>query len=158
MATLTILRGMATLTKLRGMATLTILQGTRGNGKTTLIRAIAEAHPQAVGVYAEKCFDTQGGVDGYDAVLLPGRRRLPLCRRAQGGGFTARHGGFWFDESVFGQVEAWVRANLRPGSLVLIDEVGHLELRHHRGHFPLLEYVASQPVGDIIITLRGKNM
>lgn len=136
------------------MTNITIITGDRNAGKTSLLKEVIRLMPDAIGVVSEKCKGEDLSVLGYDAVLVPTGERLPLCRRSSDESFTKRHGGFWFDMSVFNRVNEYILIHFEGHRPIIIDEIGSLEMKHHLGYYPTLISLIQKPELTLIITMR----
>ena len=109
-----------------------IVTGAQGEGKSSLIAALAEALRGAglipVGFHAPG-FWAEGRRSGFDLIDLGGGERLPLCR-TDGPQEWPSQGPFRFSPEglAFGR-RALSEALRRGPDLVIVDEVGPLELR-----------------------------
>lgn len=137
------------------MKRLTIITGRRNSGKTTLLKEVIKRIPNVLGVIAEKCLSAEGEIIGYDAVVFPVGKRMPLCRLYFSLSFTERQGKFWFDNSVFNYVNNYIITNYKNGVPVIIDEIGLLEINRQRGYYPALMALFQYTNLNLIITLRS---
>ncbi len=116
-----------------------VVTGPSGAGKSTLCRRVAQAAVArgraAAGVStAPRTPDTRR--TGLDVVNVATGERLPLAEweRPTGGPST---GGWHFHQSGLDAGLAWCTA-VPPGALLLVDELGPLELRQGLGWAPLV--------------------
>ena len=129
-----------------------ILTGDIRTGKTTWLEArVRELEAAGVpvrGVLAPGVWRGDEKV-GIENVLLPSRERVPLARPAEDGCSTGL--GWDFDEAALARVNAHLiglaaagEKDARPGLLV-IDEIGPLELRRGGGLTAALELLDAGP-------------
>jgi len=125
-----------------------LLTGQKGEGKTTLCAELAELvrsrGGRVAGILSPGFWD-DGVRSGYQIEDLLTGRRLWLARRAQTPGHLAQ-GPYWFDPVAlqFGRQALADGAAARP-DLMVVDEVGPLELRGE-GWAPALDLLqARQP-------------
>jgi nucleoside-triphosphatase THEP1 len=129
-----------------------VLTGPVHCGKTTFLdQASARWATRGVGCsgfLSPVMIDTNGET-GYDLLELPGRRRRPYLRR-QGPQGAERTGPFVFVPATL----EWARAILRrPDTLLVVDEVGPLELRGG-GLWPDLRDAVRRPEGTALLVVR----
>ncbi len=126
------------------------LVGPVGGGKTTALRRVAERFSgEAGGVLSVRVEGPEGQVVGYDLVPVPGDQRWPYARTTGPG---IRVGRFWIREEVIQEVQGMLDRQ-RP-RLWLLDEVGILELRRHRGWWPWLVPRLQDPRVPVVLTVR----
>ena len=125
-----------------------ILTGEKGEGKTTLCSELAELvrarGGRVAGVLSPGFWD-DGVRSGYQVEdLLTGRRKW-LARRSEGPS-DIRQGPYCFDEAAlrFGRQALAAAAEAEP-DLVIVDEVGPLELRGEGWGSELDRFQAQQP-------------
>lgn len=131
-----------------------ILTGERGVGKTTLCIELAKAHPEFSGIVSPAIFDSTGRKVGFSCQCLQsgeqwdlGRSDAPLEGPSYGTYTFSAHG-------IARGIEC-VRAALgRPGPIVILDEIGPLEMELGAGFFPLLPLLAS--AGDLLLVTRPR--
>jgi nucleoside-triphosphatase THEP1 len=109
-----------------------IITGAQGEGKSTLVGTLARAAREAglsLGGLQAPGFWEMGRRSGFDAVDLGGGERRPLCR-TEGPGDWPSQGPFRFSPEglAFGR-QALDAALRRDPDVVIVDEVGPLELR-----------------------------
>ncbi|MDR3136852.1 MAG: nucleoside-triphosphatase [Coriobacteriales bacterium] len=113
---------------------LTILSGASGTGKTSkLLQLVDVAQSQGIQVVGVLCPAVFTGAQksGIDALLLPSGHRRPLARRRDTAG-EGEHGLCWdFEQQTMAVVNRHLHAS--RGDLLLIDEVGPLELLYAEG-------------------------
>lgn len=112
-----------------------ILTGERGAGKTSLCRLLAaqarENGWDAAGVISPAIFDN-GQKTGILAVDLRGGESRPLACAIAGGRFALPLGKWYFDRTSLEWGEQ-VIANSPPCDLLIVDELGPLELLQQDG-------------------------
>jgi len=124
------------------MSRLTLLSGVPGSGKTTfLLEQLFVAQLSPVGVICPARFE-EGQKTGIVAWLLPGSERLLLARPRDSLDSVPSDdvGLYWvFDNEVMERINQHLRSlealpTPEVGSpLLIIDEIGPLELVHNRG-------------------------
>ncbi len=131
---------------------ITLLTGEIGCGKTTLCQRLAEAGcAQGLRVAGIITLPGAGGKDELWALDLAGGERRFLARRTfhQDG----RLGRYCFDADTFAWAAAAVRRTLARAELLIIDEIGPLELRQSQGFAPLLDDLARASC-PVVLTVR----
>jgi nucleoside-triphosphatase len=105
-----------------------LLMGRPGIGKTTVIRAVAEALGEGAGGFYTEEIRGPGGRKGFRLVTLEGQDGIMAHVTLKGGG-RPRVGRYGVDVRVIEQVgvEALQRA-MREGRIVVVDEIGKMEL------------------------------
>jgi nucleoside-triphosphatase THEP1 len=137
--------------------TLTILTGPSGLGKTTLCREVAEAARSAghdvAGLVCPASF-TQSrkvGISAHDLRTRETRELAWLPDPARPGGLT--HGQWTFDESVLAWGnELFQRAT--PCELLIVDELGRLELLEQRGWTSGVSALSSRDYERALVVVR----
>ncbi len=120
-----------------------IVSGERGAGKTTLCARPVERARRAgwrVGGILCPARYAAGRKVEIDLVTLPDGQRYPLAQ-VVGPGEGATVGRYRFDEGLFSLAERAV-AQAVPCDLLLVDELGPLELEEGRGWARAIEVVA----------------
>ena len=111
---------------------LTIVSGTRGQGKTTLVRQyaadVAAAGRSVGGVVSPAIFE-HGERVGYDLLDLRSGSQGPLARVVTLPSETPTIGTFRFDEAALAAGNAAIVSAVQDGlDVIAIDELGPLEL------------------------------
>lgn len=130
-----------------------VLTGPSGSGKSTLCGRLADdlrAAGRPCGGVITARRDAQDG-RGLDVIDIRSRTRLPLAEfdRLTGGPVTGR---WHFHAEAFATGVAWC-LNAPPEALLLVDEIGPLELQQQLGWYPLLAHLAACP-GPVLATVR----
>ncbi len=131
-----------------------VLSGPVHGGKTTFLeRAAARwtARGLACGGFLSVAATDANGAKGYDLLELKTGRRHPYLRR-DGGPDAERTGPFFFVPETLGLARTIIR-EAGPGELLIIDEVGPLELRGG-GLWPALRETMSRPGRKILLVAR----
>ena len=132
----------------------TLLIGDIGSGKTTLCLRLARA-AQAQGLRVAGILTLPGpsGKEELWALDLESGERRPLAGRALRPG-TERRGRYHFDEATFDWAMQAVRRGLaQRAALLIVDEIGPLELEQSLGFAPLLAELAQAP-GLVVLSVR----
>jgi len=131
-----------------------ILTGDVGSGKTTLLagllKSLSPTSPAPDGFLGVRVFE-ENQMLGYDLLPLRDGRRLPFLRRAEGAGSAAVGPWRLFDLSLAAAAEI-IRTS-RPNALLVVDELGPLELEGG-GHWPALAAVLDQPGRRFLFVIR----
>ena len=132
-----------------------ILTGPRGSGKTSACRALVEQvrarGGRASGVLCPARF-AGGAKTGIDVLDLgSGRRRRLAVRRRDQGGVT---GAWSFDRQAFRWANEALRATPHEGDLLVIDELGPLELVHEEGFTAAAGVIAGGSHALTVIVVR----
>lgn len=136
-----------------------LLSAERGTGKSTaclrLLDLAQAAGLTAGGIVAPAVYDADGVKIGIDVVDVAGseRRALAVVERDAA---RATVGQYRFDP----QAEAWALGVLlqsldRPLDLVIVDEIGPLELVQGRGYAPVLERLMTARCHGAIVLVRA---
>lgn len=133
---------------------LVAVAGSSGAGKSTLCRrVIAAAQAQGVGVGGFVTERRTAGrpQSGLDVVNACTGERLPLAEwdTPTGGPSTGR---WHFHQAAFDAGLAWCRA-VEPGALLIVDELGPLELVQGLGWAPLVPALIAH-AGPILAAVR----
>lgn len=134
-----------------------ILSGGQGSGKTTtleqVVRRLRAANRPPCGFLSPVVRNGDDRI-GYDLRLLSNGTSTPLARREADGG-TAQAGPFTFFEDAIRSGRAELgRAQPRPGSLVIVDEVGPLEMQG-QGWTPALLPLILARTAPLIMVVRS---
>ena len=131
-----------------------ILTGRVGSGKTAFLTGLLKLLPArslfADGFVGERLFENDRLL-GYDLVAVRDGRRIPFLRRAEGAG-TAAVGPWRLVDSSLAAAAEIIRTS-RPNALLVVDELGPLELEG-RGHWPALAAVLDQPGRRFLFVIR----
>ena len=130
------------------MPMITLVTGEIDAGKTSYLRERA-SQTGAAAWLSVKSFP------GYDLVMLPAGRRIPLARPTGSdvprGWFPFRR--FFFNPAAFAAAEScWAALDGPPPRELILDEVGPLELEG-RGFAPLLRIFLAAGV-DLAVSVR----
>lgn len=137
-----------------------LLTGARRVGKSTVCQRLAEEGRRRGkhigGFISPALFNQQGEKTGaYLQDLRTGEMRLQYSTRAAGEQAGPRVGPFAMDESVLQWGIRLVEEALRAGGdLVIIDEMGPLELLRGEGFAPLLDTLGEYPNAHVLIVVR----
>lgn len=136
-----------------------VLTGGPGDGKTALALQLASRLRQAgagvAGIVAPASVSTRRAVpaDAYDILDLDSGRRAPLCRLGGGSG-RERTGRFTFTaEGLALGRAALARAAARRCEVVVVDELGPLELRGG-GLAPAFTALLDDPPAALLLVVR----
>jgi nucleoside-triphosphatase THEP1 len=131
-----------------------VLTGDVGSGKTTLLAGLLDIlkslSMSADGFLGVRVFE-KDRFSGYDLVDVRDGRRLPFLRRAEGAG-TAAVGPWRLVDSSLAAAAEIIRTS-RPNALLVVDELGPLELEGG-GHWPALAAVLDQPGRRFLFVIR----
>ena len=131
-----------------------ILTGDVGSGKTTLLagllKSLSPTSPAPDGFLGVRVFE-ENQMLGYDLRMLRDDRRLPFLRRSEGAAMAAVGSWRLFDSSLAAAAEI-IRTS-RPNALLVVDELGPLELEGG-GHWPALADVLDQPGRRFLFVVR----
>jgi nucleoside-triphosphatase THEP1 len=137
---------------------LIILTGDIGIGKSTLCAALVkqaqEAGLDVAGILSPALL-TDGRKAGIEALdPRSGERRLLARYQSPDPAWALRLGLWSFDESVF----AWANNLFRsatPCDLLVVDELGHLELALGQGWIAAIDAVASRAYRQALVVIRS---
>jgi nucleoside-triphosphatase THEP1 len=139
---------------------LTVVCGSRGQGKTTLLRQYAAdaagAGRTVGGIASPAVFEDEQRI-GYDLLDLRDGSRRPLARVAASADETPTIGVYKFDAAALAAGNAAIIAAVQEGlDLIAIDEIGRLEL-DGGGWAPALTFAlkACGPQQELIIAVRA---
>jgi nucleoside-triphosphatase len=131
-----------------------ILTGGVGSGKTTflagLLDILASHSTSADGFLGERVFE-ENHLSGYDLVAVGDGRRFPFLRRTGEPGQAAV--GPWRLVDSSPDAAAEIIRTSRPNALLVVDELGPLELEGG-GHWPALAAVLDQPGRRFLFVIR----
>lgn len=131
-----------------------ILTGGVGSGKTAflggLLKILQSRSLFVDGFVGERVFENDR-LSGYDLVAVRDGRRIPFLRPTGEGGGTSV-GPWRLDPSGLAAAAEIIRAS-EPGALLVVDELGPLELEG-RGHWPALAAVLDQPGRRFLFVIR----
>jgi nucleoside-triphosphatase THEP1 len=133
---------------------ITILSGRVHGGKTTLLQKSLSrwaAHGFQFGGFLSLCVRGPGGAAEYDFLDLKDGRRLPFLRRA-GDAEWEHIGPYYFVPETLETARTVIR-QAGPDEVLVVDEVGPLELAHG-GLWPALNEVIFRPGGRTLIVAR----
>lgn len=120
------------------------VEGARGEGKTTAVRALAEALSKrgivVGGVLQPPVDNDEGHRLGYDLEDIQSGERFPLARRREQGR------GYDFDDDGWSWAAERLAEAKQARDVVVIDELGLLEARGE-GHIPALLQLAQGSMG-----------
>lgn len=124
-----------------------ILTGELRQGKTTFARKLVEKLAErgiSLSGFLSTGLDAAGQRKGFDLELFPSGKRMLLCRQEPKEGWT-RIGRFWFDPGALATGNDILSAATSDSSgVVLVDEVGALEL-NRQGWSPGIEQLLRKP-------------
>ncbi|MGD0783947.1 MAG: nucleoside-triphosphatase [Candidatus Aminicenantales bacterium] len=131
-----------------------ILTGGVGSGKTAfltgLLKVLRSRSLPLDGFVAERVFHDRR-LTGYDLAAVRDGRRFPFLRRGERtGGATI---GPWLSAASGLAAAAEIIRASDPGAILVIDELGPLELEG-RGHWPALAAVLDQPGRRFLFVIR----
>ena len=134
-----------------------VMTGEIQSGKTTWIkRMLAQAQARGLsfsGVYTPAVFEG-GTKTAIDAVLLPQQERLRLAHFRDGACPDGVHRLAWeFDEAAMARCNGHL-GSLGHSRLLLIDELGPLELVRNEGYTQALELLDSRQVECALVVIR----
>lgn len=139
-----------------------LVTGERGAGKTLFCRALVEAAralpeaPEVAGVVSPRVYEGEGqvGIEAED--LRTGRRRRLAALRSPGEPALSEATKLWrFDEEAL----AWgneVLQSAAPCDLLVVDELGPLELEEGRGWLGGVEAVDSGAFTVAVVVVRPR--
>ncbi len=135
-------------------APLLVVAGPSGAGKSTLCRGVAEAarHSGApFGGFITERRTVNRSFSGLDLVNAATGERCPLAEwdAPTGGPSTGR---WFFHDAAFVTGRAWCR-DVASDALLIVDEVGPLELGQGAGWAPLFPRLDARP-GPLVIAVR----
>jgi nucleoside-triphosphatase len=131
-----------------------VLTGPVHGGKTTFLESSLarwSAHGLAPGGFLSVAVTGASGATGYDLLELKSGHRHPYLRR-QGEPGAERIGPFFFVPSTLERAKAIIR-EADPRELLIVDEVGPLELRGG-GLWPVVREALSRPGMSLLLVVR----
>jgi len=135
-----------------------LLTGRRGVGKTTVCQAVAELARRRGyrpgGVITPALYDSYGAKVGFEAVDVGSGQRWPLTRtdRELGG---PRVGPYSFDPAALDRALRVLRRAISVGcDLLIVDEIGPLELEQGKGFAPILDLLPAEGATHTLIVVR----
>ena len=139
-----------------GRATVFIIRGDQGAGKTTvlgdIVRTLRTENITVRGFLSHVVRDA-GERTGYDLEILAGGERLPLCRR-NGGTGAASVGPFTFTAAgIAAGVDALTTGANGAGQVIVVDEVGPLEMKD-KGWASALPHLMAQEGAIVLLAVR----
>lgn len=143
------------------MARALIVTGERESGKTTLCLALAASSPRFVGLVSVPLLGDGGGRVGFAARNLATGEEW-ILGRSDGDLDGPRHGRFSFSSGGMARAVDCLRGILASSgagsapsteTVVVIDEIGPLELEHGEGFAPVLPLLAA--AGDLMLVARS---
>lgn len=123
-----------------------LLTGPSQCGKTTIIRKIVEAlGARAGGFYTEEIFGP-GGRQGFELITLDGKR-VTLSHKDLRGPKVPQVGRYGVDVDVLEKVGvAALKAAAQAGKIVIVDEIGKMELLSPRFRDTVLQIILGPAV------------
>ena len=127
--------------------TVTLIIGDRGAGKTTLCdklyRRAADRGLDVCGTISYAVFDAADRKVGIDAFTISAGTTVPLARK-DGSLLGSRWACYSFSDDAFNDcVRATVQALDEGVDLLILDEIGPLELAVQKGFLPILMFLES---------------
>ena len=138
--------------------------GQPGCGKTTLVRAVVEELTRlnipVRGFYTEEVLDANGGRKGFDVVTVPFGRRAVLSRKSGLPASYAKTGAYSVDVTSFEECALPTIAVPDAGEIIIIDEVGRMELHSIAFQAAVRKLLVSQTrvVGAITAPIYGHRV
>jgi len=137
---------------------ITIVTGPIDSGKTTWCRELAAANPGCAGLLLLKVY-LQGERIGYDALRLPAGDPLPFARigRQEPPDWIVaeRVGPFSISAAALRAANAWLTEAAARPALIIVDEVGPLELAGGGLSPGLRAVLASSLSRKVYVVIRG---
>lgn len=136
-----------------------LLTGDIGVGKSTVCQRVVEAghaHDLSIaGILSQPLLDAQGNRTGLVAVDLESGETRALASTKRSLSSLSR-GSYSFDPATFAwAIERVQAALLRTPALVILDEIGPLELEAEKGFAPLLEPLLNAPCPTLLVVRRA---
>jgi nucleoside-triphosphatase THEP1 len=129
-----------------------LLTGERGVGKTALCRELAQNGSRFTGVISPALFDGEGRKVGFSALCLSSGEQWELGRSdpSLGGPFFGKHS--FSAEGIARAITCLREALARRDWVVILDEIGPLEMERGAGFSPILPLLAGS--GDLLLVTR----
>jgi nucleoside-triphosphatase THEP1 len=129
-----------------------ILTGERGSGKTTLCLELARGRPELVGIVSPAILDASGNKVGFSALCLQTGEQWELGRsdiELDG----PHYGKYSFSAEGFTRAIRCLQDALElRGRIVVLDEIGPLEMELHGGFTPALPLL--EKAGRLLVVTR----
>lgn len=135
-----------------------LLTGERQVGKTTVCKQVAELARELgyspAGVLAPALLNEDGLPVAYHALMVAdGEQRL--LARAHGDLGGLRTGRYSFNAGVFSWVMGRLRVAISQGcDLLIVDEIGPLELEQEKGLAPILSELSASGLPSLLLVVR----
>ncbi len=131
-----------------------LLTGRPGVGKTTVIKAVAEALGERAGGFYTEEMRGPGGRKGFRLITLDGQEAVMAHVNLRGGG-RPQVGRYGVDVAAMERVGvAALRRAMQKGQIVVIDEIGKMEL--YCGPFKDAVLQAIGGPGTVLATVMAK--
>jgi nucleoside-triphosphatase THEP1 len=131
-----------------------ILTGGVGSGKSAflgrLLKILQTRSLSLDGFVGERVFENDR-LSGYDLVAVRDGKRFPFLRRRGRGGIEEI--GPWSSDPAGSAAAAKIIAGAHPDALLVVDELGPLELAGG-GHWPALAAVLDRPQRRFLFVIR----
>lgn len=139
-----------------------LLTGQRGVGKTTACQRLVEIASQrgyrVAGVLTPALFDQSGAKVGFEAVDAKSGERRVLAR-AHGDLGGPQIGRYSFDLTSLNWASHLLQRALATGcDLLIIDEIGPLELERGHGFVAILRHLQRRPPCHTLLVVRNELM
>ena len=137
-----------------------LLTGERQVGKTTVCKQVAELARglgyDPAGVLAPALLDKDGIPVAYHALMVADGEQRPLAR-ADGDLGGPRTGRYSFDAGVLSWVVGRLQGAISQGcGLLIMDEIGPLELEQGRGLSPILSDLSVGRLPPLLLVVRSE--
>jgi len=131
-----------------------IITGERGVGKTALCRELAQNGSLFTGLISPALFDGEGRKVGFSALCLSSGEQWELGRSGAplGGPVFGKHS--FSVEGIARAIQCLREALARRGGVVIVDEIGPLEMTRGAGFSPVLPLLAGS--GDLLLVTRPR--
>ena len=127
----------------------TLVTGQPGSGKTTLVRTVCDALSarghRLRGFYTDEVCDRSGVRIGFDVVTIPDGRRGVLSRKQGLPAAWPKVGQYTVDVAAFEALALPTLATPSAGTMVVVDEIGRMELRSEAFRRAIEELLLAQP-------------